>query len=115
MNADQNEHKYEEIFKTALPLIETAIAEVAIRKLSIQLSQEDFKKVGNRQSYSFNLEFSDGIVVNDIGGSAVARDLARVLEQNARIIKKLKGKHMKFNLDKGFTLWITNKFSLLLK
>ncbi|MCX6265806.1 MAG: hypothetical protein NTW16_00400 [Bacteroidetes bacterium] len=105
----KNEHKYEDIFKTVLPLIENAITDIAIRKLSIQLSQEDSKKVGNRQSYSFNLEFSDGIVANDIGGSAVARDLARVLEQNTRIIQKLKGKHMKFNLDKGFTLWITNK------
>jgi hypothetical protein len=109
VNADQNEHKYEDIFKTALPLIETAINEVTVRKLSIQLSQEDFKKVSKRQSFSFNLEFSDGIVANDIGGSAVARDLARVLEQNTRIIQKLKGKHLKFNMDKGFTLWITNK------
>jgi hypothetical protein len=109
VNAGQNEHKYEDIFKMALPLIENAITEVAIRKLSVQLSQEDFKKVGKRQSYSFNLEFSDGIVANDIGGSSVARDLARVLEQNTRIIQKLKGKHMKFNMDKGFTLWITNK------
>jgi hypothetical protein len=105
----QNEHKYEEIFKTAMPLIEKAIAEVSTRKLSVPLAQEDFKKVGNRQSYSFNLELSDGIVANDIGGSAVARDLARALEQNSGILPKLKGKHMKFNLDKGFILWITKK------
>ncbi len=109
VNADKNEHKYEEIFKTALPLIETAIAEVAIRKLSIQLSQEDFKKVGNRQSYSFNLEFSDGIVVNDIGGSAVARDLARVLEQSENFNKNLKDMHVKFRMDKGFVLWISQQ------
>lgn len=105
----QNEHKYEEIFKVALPLIEKAITEVSTRKLSVPLSQDDFKKVGNRQSYSFNLELSDGIVANDIGGSAVARDLARALEQNPVIMQKLKGKHMKFNLDKGFILWITKK------
>jgi hypothetical protein len=109
MNSGQAVHKYEDIFKNAMPQIENAIDECVTRKVSIQLSLEDFKKVGKRQSYSFNLEFSDGIVANDIGGSAVARDLARVLEQNTRIIQKLKGKHMKFNLDKGFTLWITNK------
>ena len=92
-----------------MPQIEKAIDECVSRRVSIQLSQEDFNKVGNRQSYSFNLKFSDGIVANDIGGSAVARDLARVLEQNVRIIQKLKGTHMKLNLDKGFTLWVTNK------
>ncbi|MCX6305491.1 MAG: hypothetical protein NT040_11035 [Bacteroidetes bacterium] len=105
----QNAHKYEEIFNKALPQIENTIDNSGTRKLSIQLSQEDFKKVGNRQSYSFNLEFSDGVVANDIGGSAVARDLARVLEQNPGIAQKMKGRHLKFNMDKGFTLWISNK------
>jgi len=109
MSSSQNVHKYEDIFKNALSHIEKAIDESVTQKQSIQLSIADFKKVGNRQSYSCNLEFSDGIVSNDIGGSAVARDLARVLDQNTRIIQKLKGKRMKFNLDKGFTLWITNK------
>jgi hypothetical protein len=109
MSSGQTVHKYEDIFKNAMPHIEKAIDESVVRRVSIQLSREDFKKVGNRQSYSFNLEFSDGIVANDIGGSAVARDLARVIEQNSGIVQKLKGKHLKINLDKGFTLWITNK------
>jgi len=107
MNSGQTVHKYEDIFKNAMPLIEKAIDESTSRRISIQLSRDDFKKVGNRQSYSFNLEFSNGVVANGIGGSAVARDLARVLEQSTSIIQKLKGKHMKFNLDKGFTLWIS--------
>lgn len=107
MSSGQNVHKYEDIFKNALPLIEMAIDESATQSQSIQLSQDDFKKVGKRKLYSFNLEFSAGIVANGIGGSAVARDLARVLEQNIRISEKLKGKHMKFNLDKGFTLWVS--------
>jgi hypothetical protein len=102
-------HKYEEVFKNALPRIAQAIDESASRKLSIQLQQADFKKAGDSQSYSFNLEFSDGVVSNNIGGVAVARDLARVLEQDLEIIKKLKGRHMKFNMDKGFTLWVSNK------
>lgn len=102
-------HKYEEVFKNALPRIEKAIDESGSRKLSIQLQQADFKKAGDRQSYSFNLEFSDGVVSNDIGGVAVARDLARVMEQDPGILKKLKGRHMKFNMDKGFTLWVSNK------
>jgi|GEM_PF-457384 len=105
----QNEQRYGGIFLNALTLIEKAIDEGAIRKVRVVLAQDDFKKAGSRQSYSFNLEFSGGVVSNDISGSAVARDLARVLEQNDGIMHKMQGKHLKFNLDKGFSLWITNK------
>lgn len=106
---EANAHKYEEIFKNALPQIEQLIDDAGPRKLSTQLSKEAFKKVANRPSFSFTVEFSDGVVVNDITASAVARDLAWVFEQDARISGKLKGKHLKFNMDKGFTLWVSNK------
>ena len=107
VNPGPNEHKYEEVFKTAFPQIEQAIDVAGMRKLSVQLSPEAFKKAGTRQSYSFNLEFADGVVANDAGGLSVAKDLARVLEQTPGILKKLKGKHWKFNMDKGFVLWVS--------
>ncbi|MEI6883798.1 MAG: hypothetical protein WCO02_04880 [Bacteroidota bacterium] len=107
MSSSQNIHKYEDIFKNALTQIGKAIDESAKEKQSVQLDEDDFKHVSGRKSFSFNLEFKNGVVANNIGGSAVARDLARVLEQNIRIMQKLKGKHIKSNLDKGFTLWIS--------
>jgi hypothetical protein len=108
-SAGKTTHKYEDIFKNTLSQIENAIDESVKHKQSIQLSKEDFKLVGGRDSYSFNLVFLNGIVDNNIGGSAVSRDLARILEQNPKIVQKMKGRCIKFNMDKGFMLWITNK------
>lgn len=78
-------------------------------KQSLQLTSDEFSRVGNRQSYSFNLEFINGVVSNDIGGSAVARDLAKVLGNSAEIQEILKGGHFKINMDKQFCLWIERK------
>ena len=81
----------------------------ATTKQSIQLNSEDFNKVGNRSNYSFNLEFVNGIVCNNIGGSAVARDLAQVLENSNEIKEILKTGHYKINMDRQFCLWIERK------
>ena len=78
-------------------------------KQSIQLNPEEFKKVGNRASYSFNLEFKDGIVANNVDGTAVARDLAKVLENSTDIKELLKEGHYKINMDRRFCLWIQKK------
>lgn len=81
----------------------------ATTKQSIQLNSEDFNKVGNRNNYSFDLEILNGIVSNNIGGSAVARDLAQVLESSNEIIEILKTGHFKINMDKQFCLKIERK------
>lgn len=78
-------------------------------KQSIQLNCEDFNKVGNRNSYSFNLEFENGIVSNNINSSAVARDLAKILESSVEIKEILKTGNYKLNMDNGFCLWIERK------
>ena len=71
------------------------------------LNFEDFALVGNRKSYSFNLEFDDGIVSNNISGSAVARDLAGVLTKSSFIKPVLNNGYFKFQMDKNFNLWIS--------
>jgi len=63
--------------------------------------------VGNRQSYSFNLEFDDGVVSNNISGSAMARDLAAVLSNSSSIKSILKTGYFKFQMDNNFTLWVS--------
>ena len=78
-------------------------------KQTIQLNSEDFNNVGNRRNYSFNLEFINGIVSNNISGSAVARDLAQVLENSKDIKEILKTGHYKINMDRQFCLWIERK------
>lgn len=78
-------------------------------KQSIQLNSEEFRNVGKRSNYSFNLEFENGIVSNNIGGSAVARDLANVLETSTEINEILKTGNFKINMDRRFCLWIQRK------
>ena len=81
---------------------------LADKKQSIQLNKTDFERVGNREKskYSFNLEFIDGIVSNNIDGTAVARDLARVLLNQLEVEKTLRSGHFKISMDKQFCLWI---------
>lgn len=79
---------------------------VSSSKQSVILNPADFSKVGNRGIYSFNLEFKNGIVCNNIGGSAVARDLAKVLNNSIEAKKILNSGHFKIRMDKGFTLWL---------
>ena len=97
---------YLNIWQNALP----AISEILGRSDSsgsITLNSEDFALVGNRKSYSFNLEFDDGIVSNNISGSAVARDLAGVLTKSSFIKPVLNNGYFKFQMDKNFNLWIS--------
>jgi hypothetical protein len=77
-------------------------------KQSIQLNYEEFKSVGDRKesNYSFNLEFENGSRSNNVDGSAVARDLAKVLVSSTEINEILKTGHFKINMDKRFCLWI---------
>ncbi len=67
----------------------------------------EFNNVGNRKSYRFNLEFLNGVVTNNISGSAVARDLVHILENSTKVSKLIQKGRFKFNLDGGFTFWIT--------
>lgn len=76
---------------------------------SLKLNAEDFKAVGQRKSYSFNLEFENGKVNNNIGGSAVARDLAQVLESSNEIKNILGEGHFKINMNKEFCLKVEKK------
>jgi len=98
--------KYSNIWRNALPTISEILGS-SESSGSIALNFEDFALVGNRKSYSFNLEFDDGIVSNNISGSAVARDLAAVLTTSSSVKSILKTGYFKFQMDKNFTLSIS--------
>ena len=101
-----SQDKYSNIWQNALPTISEVLSSSASSG-SITLNFEDFELVGNRQSYSFNLEFDDGVVSNNISGSAVARDLAGVLTKSSFIKPVLNNGYFKFQMDKNFNLWIS--------
>lgn len=98
--------KYVDLWTNSKSSIENKLKIVSTNKASIQLRPNDFDNVGDRRSYSFNLEFINGIVSNNIDGSAVARDLAKVLENSPVIRNIMKSGHYKLRLDKNFCLWI---------
>lgn len=95
-------HKYESIWRSVIPHILKAIK--TNESLFLQINKDSFEKVGNRKSYSFNLEFTNGSVSNNIRGSAVARDLARCLDYSKDFKVESKSKHLKFKMGKDFIL-----------
>ena len=97
---------YSNIWRNELTTISEVLSSSASSG-SITLNFEDFALVGNRQSYSFNLEFDDGVVSNNISGSAVARDLAAELSNSSSIKSILKTGYFKFQMDNNFTLWVS--------
>ena len=81
---------------------------IASTKQSIQLKKTDFESVGDREKskYSFNLEFKNGVISNFKKGTAVSRDLAKVLLDSEKIRAFIKIGHYKINMDKKFCMWI---------
>ena len=77
---------------------------------SIALNFEDFALVGNRKSYSFNLEFDDGVVSNNINDSAVKRDLATELSKSSSVKSILKTGHFRFQMDNNFIFYYILKY-----
>ena len=101
-----SQNKYSNIWRNALPKISEILGSLESSG-SIILNSEDFALVGDRKSYSFNLEFDDGIVSNNIRYSAVARDLAGVLTRSSIVKSMFNNGYFKFQMDKNFTLWIS--------
>lgn len=71
----------------------------------IEMNVNDFLRVGKRKSYSFNLEYFEN-KTNNIGGSAVARDLNRVLSRSQEAMIILSKGHYKLSMGKDFCLSI---------
>ncbi|MBP9151988.1 MAG: hypothetical protein KBF73_06865 [Flavobacteriales bacterium] len=101
-----NVHKYEDIWKQIIPAVTNAMSNG--KSLELNLGRTAFDRVGNRKSYSFRLDLNNGRVVNNIGGSAVARDLARVLESNALFMNAAKGKKLVLRLDGKFSFTVSS-------
>lgn len=72
------------------------------------LTKHEFEAIGDRTSsgYSFNLEIKNGILQNNIDGTAVARDLYAVLKSSETAIALMKTATFKINLTKDFKLTI---------
>ena len=101
-----NKFKYVELWRKYLPSIIRMVENCAIDLQSEQLDSGEFEVVGNRKNYSFNLEFINNEISNNISGSAVARDLATVIRDSKQVHNLLASGHFKFRMDKRYCLWI---------
>ncbi len=79
------EHLYTDIWKKALPPL-IALLETGMTDAGNALTEANFQSVGARKDYTFRLEIEDGIVMNNIDGSAVSRDLADVFLTNPEAV-----------------------------
>ena len=76
-------NKYTEIWVDTLPDILKVITD-GQHNGAVQMDEDWFESVGNRKSYRFRLELINGLVENNIDGTAVARDLYGILSANWR-------------------------------
>ena len=99
--------KYSNYWKTILPSIKEKMKKSDSYGFSkIQLSQRKFEQLGDRKRYSFNLQFNGVEVTNNIGGSAVARDLAKVMKDDSETRKLLMNARYNIKMDQSFVLKI---------
>ena len=98
--------KYITLWKKYLPVIRIQIKKSLQKEEQIKLNKIEFEAVGDRDraSYTFNLEIEKGKVTNDISGTAVARDLYKVLIADKIVKDFLSDKKIKIGLGKAFNL-----------
>jgi len=101
-----NKSKYIELWERYLPSIIQTLQSCDNNMRHLLLNAYEFKLIGNMKSYSFNLEFVDGKVSNNIKGSAMAKDLAAVIENSKTASNIITAGHYKLRMDNKFCLWI---------
>ncbi len=104
------EGKYRNLWTKYLPVLGVLIKNAAKGVQTLQLYKNEFQATGARDlsGYSFNLEIANGKAVNDISGTAVARDLLKVLSENKTSAEILKGRRIKMSMGEAFEVSITS-------
>lgn len=102
-------YKYESFWEDRLPLIleKIRMAFETRNTQEIILRSADFEKLGNRpkSGYTFRMDIPNGIVPTK-GGSSVARDLKRVLDNSAAFRQMAADKDMVIRMGKDFVLHV---------
>lgn len=101
-----NQGKYITLWNKYINVIRIKLNNSIKHEEELQLSKVEFEAAGDRDSagYSFNIEISKGKVINDISGTAVARDLFNVLNSNPKTKEFLMDKHLKIYMGTSFML-----------
>ncbi len=95
-----------DLWKKHLPLILIHLKKLKNGKQEINFNKYEFVGVGNRlkSGYTFHIHLQNGKIENDISGSAVARALVKVLQNNKETKSWLLENNLTINLDSSFCL-----------
>jgi hypothetical protein len=106
------ERKYLATWRKYLPVIRLHIKRSLNEEQSFKLNITDFESAGDRgkSGYTFNITMENGKVVNNISGSAVARDLYELLKTDEVIKSILSDKNVKISVGKSFLLSIKTTY-----
>ncbi|HEY4198646.1 MAG TPA: hypothetical protein VGM63_24060 [Mucilaginibacter sp.] len=102
------ERKYLQTWKKYIPVIRLYLKKSVSEDQQFKLNITDFESAGDRgkSGYTFNLQMENGKVINNISGSAVARDLFELLKADEVIKAFLQDKSVKISVGKSFVLTI---------
>ena len=102
------ERKYLTTWRRYLPVIRLHLKRSLTEDQQFKLNITDFESAGDRgkSGYTFSLTMENGKVMNNISGSAVARDLYEALKSDDIIKAMLQDKNIKISVGKSFMLSI---------
>ncbi|MXV15179.1 hypothetical protein [Hufsiella ginkgonis] len=102
------ERKYLATWKKYIPVIRLHLKKSINESQEFKLNFTDFESAGNsgRSGYTFNMLMENGKVVNNISGSAVARDLYEALTSDEVSRAFLQDRSVKMSVGKSFLLSI---------
>lgn len=102
------ERQYLTTWKRYLPVIRLHLKKSLTEEQQFKLNIQDFESAGDRgkSGYMFNIQLENGKVINNIGGSPVARDLFEALKSDDAIKAILQDKSVKISVGKSFVLSI---------
>lgn len=102
------DRKYLTTWKRYIPVIRLHLKKSLTEEQQFKLNITDFESAGDRgkSGYTFTITLENGKVMNNISGSAVARDLVEALKADDAIKSMLQNKNIKISVGKSFMLSI---------
>ena len=102
------ERQYLTTWKRYIPVIRLHLKKSLTEEQQFKLNITDFESAGDRgkSGYTFNIQLENGKVINNISGSAVARDLFEALKADETIKAFLQNRSVKISVGKSFMLTI---------
>ena len=102
----RNEGKYSQLWMKYAAVIHVLLKKTDVENQKFQLYKHEFEFMGSKQNsnLSFSLDVVNGRAVNLLKASDIAKDLWRVLDDNAATKSWLKERSVKISIGKNYDL-----------